>query len=139
MHGISFRSEMEINHREIMKKLWLFFFSLLMMSCSELIDPPKKLISKDQMSEIIAEFALNDQFNNFLPQSDLENTTRLVLKQKKIKAQDFTESYKYYIATGDLEEILDDAQKIILAKDPSAKDYIDKKLKENQNVPAFAR
>jgi len=122
-----------------MKKLWLFFFSLLMMSCSELIDPPKKLISKDQMSEIIAEFALNDQFNNFLPQSDLENTTRLVLKQKKIKAQDFTESYKYYIATGDLEEILDDAQKIILAKDPSAKDYIDKKLKENQNVPAFAR
>lgn len=122
-----------------MKKLLLLFFSLLMMSCSELIDPPKNLIAKDEMSEIIAEFALNDQFNNFLPQSDLENATRLVLKRKKIKAQDFTESYKYYIATGDLEEILNDAQKIILAKDPAAKDYIDKKLKENQNVPAFAR
>ncbi|MGZ5265057.1 MAG: DUF4296 domain-containing protein [Kaistella sp.] len=122
-----------------MKRLWLFFFSFLMMSCSELIDPPKNLIEKDEMSEIIAEFALNDQFNNFLPQSDLENATRLVLKRKKIKAQDFTESYKYYIATGELEEILNDAQKIILAKDPAAKDYIDKKLKENQNVPAFAR
>ncbi|MGZ5192903.1 MAG: DUF4296 domain-containing protein [Kaistella sp.] len=122
-----------------MKRLWLFFFSFLMMSCSELIDPPKNLIAKDEMSEIIAEFALNDQFNNFLPQSDLENATRLVLKRKKIKAQDFTESYKYYIATGELEEILNDAQKIILAKDPAAKDYIDKKLKENQNVPAFAR
>lgn len=122
-----------------MKRLWLFFFSFLMMSCSELIDPPKNLIAKDEMSEIIAEFALNDQFNNFLPQSDLENATRLVLKRKKIKAQDFTESYKYYIATGDLEEILNDAQKIIVAKDPAAKDYIDKKLKENQNVPAFAR
>ncbi|MGZ5284366.1 MAG: DUF4296 domain-containing protein [Kaistella sp.] len=122
-----------------MKRLWLFFFSFLMMSCSELIDPPKNLITKDEMSEIIAEFALNDQFNNFLPQSDLENATRLVLKRKKIKAQDFTESYKYYIATGELEEILNDAQKIILAKDPAAKDYIDKKLKENQNVPAFAR
>lgn len=122
-----------------MKKLWLIFFSFLMLSCSELIDPPKNLIAKDEMSEIIAEFALNDQFNNFLPQSDLENATRLVLKRKKIKAQDFTESYKYYIATGDLEEILNDAQKIIVAKDPAAKDYIDKKLKENQNVPAFAR
>ncbi|MGZ5262155.1 MAG: DUF4296 domain-containing protein [Kaistella sp.] len=122
-----------------MKRLWLFFFSFLMMSCSELIDPPKNLIAKDEMSEIIAEFALNDQFNNFLPQSDLENATRLVLKRKKIKAQDFTESYKYYIATGELEKILNDAQKIILAKDPAAKDYIDKKLKENQNVPAFAR
>ena len=122
-----------------MKRLWLIFFSLLMISCSELIDPPKNLIAKDEMSEIIAEFALNDQFNNFLPQSDLENATRLVLKRKKIKAQDFTESYKYYIATGDLEEILNDAQKIIVAKDPAAKDYIDKKLKENQNVPAFAR
>ena len=122
-----------------MKKLWLLFFPFLMMACSELIDPPKKLISKDDMSEIIADFALNDQFNNFLPQSDLENATRLVLKNKKVKAQDFTESYKYYIATGDLEEILNNAQKIIVAKDPSAKDYIDKKLKENQNVPAFAR
>ncbi|MGZ5272986.1 MAG: DUF4296 domain-containing protein [Kaistella sp.] len=122
-----------------MKKLWLIFFSFLMLSCSELIDPPKNLIAKDEMSEIIAEFALTDQFNNFLPQSDLENATRLVLKRKNIKAQDFTESYKYYIATGELEEILNDAQKIILAKDPAAKDYIDKKLKENQNVPAFAR
>ncbi|MGZ5197145.1 MAG: DUF4296 domain-containing protein [Kaistella sp.] len=122
-----------------MKRLWLIFFSFLMLSCSELIDPPKNLIAKAEMSEIIAEFALNDQFNNFLPQSDLENATRLVLKRKKIKAQDFTESYKYYIATGELEEILNDAQKIILAKDPAAKDYIDKKLKENQNVPAFAR
>ncbi|MGZ5209425.1 MAG: DUF4296 domain-containing protein [Kaistella sp.] len=122
-----------------MKRLCLIFFSFLMLSCSELIDPPKNLIAKDEMSEIIAEFALNDQFNNFLPQSDLENATRLVLKRKKIKAQDFTESYKYYIATGELEEILNDAQKIILAKDPAAKDYIDKKLKENQNVPAFAR
>ena len=110
-----------------------------MMSCTKLIDPPKNLIPKDEMSEIIAEFALNDQFNSFLPQSDLENATRFVLKNKKIKATDFTESYKYYIASGDLEQILNDAQKIIIAKDPAAKDYIEKNLKENQNVPAFAR
>ena len=122
-----------------MKKFGLIFFSFLMMSCSELINPPKNLIAKDEMSEIIAEFAINDQFNNFLPQSDLENATRYVLKRKKRKAKDFTDSYKYYTATGDLEAILNDAQQIILAKDPAAKDYIDKKIKENQNVPAFAR
>ena len=122
-----------------MKSLFFIFFSFLMMSCTKLIDPPKNLIPKDDMSEIIAEFALNDQFNSFLPQSDLENATRFVLKNKKVKASDFTESYKYYIASGDLEEILNDAQKIIIAKDPAAKDYIDKNLKENQNVPAFAR
>ena len=122
-----------------MKKFGLIFFSFLMMSCSELINPPKNLIPKDEMSEIIAEFAINDQFNNFLPQSDLENATRYVLKRKKRKAKDFTDSYKYYTATGDLEAILNDAQQIILAKDPAAKDYIDKKIKENQNVPAFAR
>ena len=122
-----------------MKSFFLIFFSLTVMSCSQLIDPPKNLIPKDEMSEIIAAFALNDQFNSFLPQSDLENATRFVLKNKKIKATDFTESYKYYIASGDLEEILNDAQKIIVAKDPAAKDYIDKNVKENQNVPAFAR
>ena len=122
-----------------MKKFGLIFFSFLMMSCSELINPPKNLIAKDEMSEIIAEFAINDQFNNSLPQSDLENATRYILNRKRIKAKDFTESYKYYTATGDLEAILNDAQQIILAKDPAAKDYIDKKIKENQNVPAFAR
>lgn len=122
-----------------MKKFGLIFFSFLMMSCSELINPPKNLIAKDEMSEIIAEFAINDQFNNFLPQSDMENATRYILNKNKIKAKDFTDSYKYYTATGDLEAILNDAQQIILAKDPAAKDYIDKKIKENKNVPAFAR
>ena len=122
-----------------MKNFFLILFSILVMSCSQLIDPPKNLIPKDEMSEIIAEFSVNDQFNNLLPQSDLENATRFVLKNKKVKASDFTESYKYYIASGDLEEILNDAQKIIVAKDPAAKDYIDKNVKENQNLPAFAR
>ena len=65
-----------------MKHFFLILFSILVMSCSQLIDPPKNLIPKDEMSEIIAEFAVNDQFNNFLPQSDLENATRFVLKNK---------------------------------------------------------
>lgn len=122
-----------------MKKLLFIILSFLMVSCSELIDPPKNLIAKDKMSELIAEFAMNDQINNFIPNTNIENATRYALKKQNIKAADFIESYKFYIATGELEKILNNAQEIVLAKDPAAKDYIEKKLKENKNVPAFAR
>ncbi|WP_234111268.1 MULTISPECIES: DUF4296 domain-containing protein [Chryseobacterium] len=122
-----------------MKKLLFVFISFLMMSCSHLIDEPKNLIPKEQMSEIIAEFALNDQLRIIDPEANPENATRYTLKKYKITGNQFTESYKFYIATGKLEKILDHAQKIILEKHPEAKSYIDKKIKENPNVPAFAR
>lgn len=122
-----------------MKNWWFIIFTFLLASCSELIDPPKNLIEKDKMSEIIAEFAINDQMSNFFPQTNIENLTRFTLKQKNITATDFVESYKFYTATGDMEKILNNAQEIVLEKDPAAKDYIEKKLKDNKNVPAFAR
>ena len=122
-----------------MRNWMLIIFSFLIMSCSQLIDEPKNLIPKDKMSEIIAEFAMNEQIGNINPQTDMENATRFTLKKYKIKGIDFSESYKYYIATGDLEKILNNAQEIILEKDPAAKMYIEKKLKETKNVPAFAR
>ncbi|OWK75092.1 hypothetical protein CBW16_06830 [Flavobacteriaceae bacterium JJC] len=130
---------MEINHREIMKNLFFIILSFLMLSCSELIDPPKNLIEKDKMSELIAEFAMNDQLNNFIPDTNIENATRYALKKQNINAADFIESYKFYTATGDIDKILNNAQEIVLTKDPAAKEYIEKKLKENKNVPAFAR
>ena len=91
------------------------------------------------MSEIVAEFAMNDQIPTYVPGSNLENATRTTLKQRNIKSADFIESYKYYAATGDLEKILNNAQEIIVEKDPSAKDYIDKKLKENKNTPPLVK
>lgn len=122
-----------------MRNWMLMIFSFLIMSCSQLIDEPKNLIPKDKMSEIIAEFAMNEQIGNISPQTDMENATRFTLKKYKIKGNDFSESYKYYTATGDLEKILNNAQEIILEKDPAARMYIEKKLKETKNVPAFAR
>lgn len=122
-----------------MRNWMLMILSFLIMSCSQLIDEPKNLIPKDKMSEIIAEFAMNEQIGNINPQTDMENATRFTLKKYKIKGNDFSESYKYYTATGDLEKILNNAQEIILEKDPAAKMYIEKKLKETKNVPAFAR
>lgn len=121
-----------------MKKFTLIIFSFLI-SCSEIIDPPKNLIEKDKMSQIVAEFATNDQISTYIPGTDMENATRMALKKMNIKSEDFVESYKFYMATGDLEQILNNAQEIILQKDPAARDYIEKKLKDNQNVPSFAR
>ncbi len=130
---------MEIHDWEIMRKIGFLLFSLLMMACSELIDKPKNLVPKDTMSEVLAEFAMNEQLTVVEQTINLDNATRYTLQQKKIKGNDFVESYKYYTASGEIEKILDHAQDIILNKDPAAKIYIEKKLQENKNVPAFAR
>ena len=122
-----------------MKRLALILFSILMVSCSELIDEPKNLVTKDKMSQVIADFAMNEQLSSVVPNTNLDNATRFTLKQYKIKGDDFVNSYKFYIATGDLEKILNNAQEIIINKDPAAKSYIEKKIKETKNVPAFAR
>lgn len=122
-----------------MKRLTLFLLSLFMLGCSELIDPPKNLVPKDTMAELLAEFALNEQLAMVVSNVNLDNATRFALQQKKVKGNDFVESYKYYTATGDIEKIMTQAQKIILNKDPAAKEYIEKKIKENKNVPPFVR
>ena len=122
-----------------MRKIALFLFSFLMMACTELINKPKNLVPKDTMADVLAEFAMNEQLTVVEQNINLDNATRYTLQQKKIKGNDFVESYKYYTASGEIEEILNDAQEIIINKDPAAKIYIEKKLKENKNVPAFAR
>ena len=111
-------------------KKYIFLMLSLLMSCSELIDEPKNLVRKDKMSEVIAGFAMNDQLNNYVPGTNMENATRATLKEQKVNSKAFVESYKYYTATGDLEKILNDAQEIIINKDPNARVYIEKKLKE---------
>lgn len=111
----------------------------LMVSCSELIAPPKNLLSEKETAEMIAEMALIDQLNTYVPGTNIEDATRAVLKEQKITAKVFNDSYKYYMATGELAGILDDAQEIILDKDPAGAEYVQKKIKENQNSPAFAK
>ena len=122
-----------------MRKIALVLFSFLMMACTELINKPQNLVPKETMSEVLAQFAMNEQLTVVEQNLNLDNATRYTLQQKKIKGNDFVESYKYYTATGEIEQILDDAQDIIINKDPAAKIYIEKKLKDNKNVPAFAR
>ncbi|SEV80739.1 protein of unknown function [Kaistella antarctica] len=128
-----------MHHRSIMRKISFLLFSLLMMACSELINEPKNLVPKDRMAEVLAEFAMNEQLNLVVENINLDNATRYTLQQNKIKGNDFVESYKFYTASGDIEKIIENAQEIVLTKDPASKIYIEKKLKENKNLPAFAK
>ena len=118
---------MEIDDWKIMRKAALIIFSFLMMACSELIDKPKNLISKDTMADVLAEFAMNEQMTLVVENINLDNATRYTLQQKKINGNDFVESYKYYTASGEIKEIIDRAQDLVINQDPKAKIYIEKK------------
>ena len=109
-------------------------------SCTEAIEKPKDILSEEKMSEIIADFAINEQSYTIGGNINTENATRFILKKYNINGQLFTDSYKYYMTDPEtMKEILDKAETIIVSKDPKAEVFINKKLKENNGVPAQAR
>ena len=113
---------------------------LFIFSCSEIIDKPKNLLSKDKMSEVIADFAIYDQSYTVNPNSNMEVTSRYVLLKHKITAQDYRDSYKYYVSRpNQLDKILKNAKEIILDKDPKLEDYMEKLDKKNPNLPSFVK
>lgn len=114
-----------------MKKLIGFFTFLLVFSCTEYIDKPQNLIDQDKMAEIIAEMAINDQIVILYPDKNLESGTRYILKSYNIKADDFVESYKYYVIKQKMKGIVEDAQEILKEKDPKA---VEKVKKESEQV-----
>lgn len=116
------------------KLLLLFIFAGVIISCGNVLERPKNLVSEDKMSEAVAELAISDQLGIVNPSYSVTDQTIYVFNQLKIKPADFADSYKYYIATGKMEKILDNAQKIILKKDPKAKEYINKK---SADEPSF--
>lgn len=116
------------------------FLAIFTLSCTEAIEKPKDILSEEKMSEIIADFAINEQSYTIGGNINTENATRFILKKYNIKGQLFTDSYKYYMTDPDtMKEILEEAQKIIVSKDSNAEAFINKKLKENSGIPAQAR
>ena len=116
------------------------FLAIFTLSCTEAIEKPKDILSQEKMSEIIADFAINEQSYTIGGNINTENATRFILKKYNIKGQLFTDSYKYYMTDPDtMKEILEEAQKIIVSKDSNAEAFINKKLKENSGIPAQAR
>lgn len=125
-----------------MKKLFFIFVLMGLFSCGDYIDKPKNLISGDQMAEVLADLAINDQATFIYPNSNLEAGTRYVLKKHNIKSEDFIASFKYYVVKEKMQGITEDAQKILLGKDPKADQYVkDKKNKpgELQPPPVLSR
>lgn len=123
-----------------MKNLISLFCILFMFSCSEMVDKPKNLLNKDEMAELIADFAIYDQSYVVNPEINMEQTSRFVLKKHHIKAQDYRDSYKYYLShPAQLDKILEKAKAKILEKDPELETYLEKKKKDHPNVPSFVK
>ncbi|CAA7385920.1 DUF4296 domain-containing protein [Chryseobacterium fistulae] len=115
-----------------MKKIVLAFFLVCLFSCGDYIDRPKNLLTKEQMAEILADLSINNQVAYMYTNSNLEAGTRFILKNHKVKKDDFIESFRYYVVKNKMNEIVDEAQKIILKKDPKAEKYVnDRRLKSN--------
>ncbi len=113
-----------------MKQLTLITLLLFLFSCSDVMDKPEKLVEPDQMSEIIAEFAITNNLHLMNVKGNAEINTKYILDQHKIKGKDFTDSYTYYLSKPQkLKSIFDNAQEIVLKKDPKAKDFIKKQSK----------
>ncbi|MFS4471763.1 DUF4296 domain-containing protein [Chryseobacterium sp. T20] len=122
-----------------MKKLLFIFVLLGLLSCGDYIDKPKNLIDKDMMAEIIADLAINDQAIFVYPDKNMEAGTRAVLKSHKVKPDDFVNSFKYYVIKEEMDGITNDAQEILLKKDPKADKYVKERLKQNGTVIPLVR
>lgn len=105
---------------------------MFVISCGgDYISKPDNLISKGKMAEILADLSVNDQAVMQYPNSNLEEGTRYVLNTHGVKSTDFVESFKYYVVKQKMNGIVEDAQKILLEKDPKADKYV--KDKKNNN------
>ncbi|MGV2452767.1 DUF4296 domain-containing protein [Chryseobacterium sp.] len=122
-----------------MKKLIFIFVLLGLFSCGDYIDKPKNLVDKGLMAEIIADLAINDQAIFIYPDKNMEAGTRAVLKSYKVKPDDFVDSFKYYVIKEEMDGIANDAQEILLKKDPKADKYVKDKLKQNGAIMPVVR
>ncbi|CAH0144230.1 MULTISPECIES: DUF4296 domain-containing protein [unclassified Chryseobacterium] len=123
---------------KLMKKLMFIFVLLSMFSCNDYIDKPKNLVDKDLMAEILVDLTINDQATFMYQNSNLEAGTRFILKSHKVKPNDFVESFKYYVIKDEMQDIANNAQEILLKKDPKADKYIKDKQK-NSGIPPIMK
>ncbi|MBV8326849.1 DUF4296 domain-containing protein [Chryseobacterium sp.] len=121
-----------------MKKLIFIFVLLSLFSCNDYIDKPKNLIDKGLMAEVLADLQINDQSTFMYQNSNIEAGTRYILASHKVKPEDFVESFKYYVIKEEMKGIADNAQEILLKKDPKADKYIKDKQK-NGGSPTLMR
>lgn len=117
---------------KLMKNLILVFVFLGLFSCSDYIDKPKNLIDQDVMAVVVADLVMNDQVNFMYQNRNMEAGTRFILKSHNVKPEDFVESFKYYVIKEEMEGIANEAQQILLKKDPKADKFVKDKLKQTE-------
>lgn len=108
-------------------KNWMFLFlAVLITGCSE-IPKPDHLISKDKMAALFIDAALYD--NTFLSGRNvkMEGVTQFILKKHEVTAQQYTESYRYYLSKQEIADIVELAKKKLIKEHPDLQNYIDKK------------
>lgn len=93
----------------------------MLFSCEGAVEKPKNLVSKSEMATIIKEFTLNDQAPILNASANLTEGTRYILKQHNVSAQDFMDSYKYYLVKNKMDGILEEAQNQLVEEEPRLK------------------
>lgn len=124
-----------------MKNILFITLCLIFYACSSPNPKPKKVLSKEQMAEIIVDLTIYNQSYLAKPNIKTEDINSFVLKKHNITAEDFRENYQYYTyAPAHLDEIYDNAKKIILEKEPSIEDTLRKEEeKERQEEDALRK
>lgn len=115
-----------------MKKIIALSFFVFFISCNKLIEKPENLISKEKMTDVLIDLALNEQSNLANPKSNMELGTRYVLQKHHIKTKDFIASYQYYALNKDLENMLGDAQEKLKKRYPELQQKIEAQEQEKE-------
>lgn len=103
----------------------LLLFSLAI-GCARYVPKPDNLLDKKEMAEILAELSLNESLLSINPQGNMQEGVLYILKQHHTTGKAFSESYEFYLANKQLPGIIEDAQEILLEKDPAAAAQIKK-------------
>lgn len=104
-----------------MKKSGLFLLLFLaVLGCARYVPKPDNLLAKDELAEILAELSLNESLLSINPQGNMQEGVLYILKQHHTTGKAFSESYEFYLANKQLPGIIEDAQEILLEKDPAA-------------------
>lgn len=115
-----------------MKKTLISALFFILWSCNDNAQPAQ-LLSKEQMSHIIADMALYGQ--NPMGQQDfnIDESNHFIFKKHQTTPEIFKESYVYYIYDPEnVEEIFINAKKVILQKSPSLEAKIKEQQQKNQ-------
>ncbi len=116
-----------------MRKLFVLSLFIVLVACNEIVPRPKVLVDEKTMSQLIADLAIDDQLMIIDAGLQSSEQAAYTLKKSKVNINDFKESYSYYVATKKIDKILENAQDIVLNKDTKAKEYIEKRNKENES------